>query len=79
MEYYKTKHREVVERCLGPLQFSCEQGIEGQPYMAIGHLVYDSMDAMQQGFASPTAGEAQADVANFTNVIPQIQIGTVID
>jgi uncharacterized protein (TIGR02118 family) len=46
--------------------------------MATGHLVYESIEAMQRGFASPSAGEAQADVPNFTNVTPQIQIGTVV-
>ena len=78
MDYYKGIHREVVERCLGPLEFSCEQGLDGQPYMATGHLVYESIDAMHRGFASPSTGEAQADVPNFTNVTPQIQIGTVV-
>ena len=78
MDYYKVTHREIVERCLGPVEFSCEQGLEGQPFMATGHLLYESIEAMQQGFASPTAGEAQADVLNFTNITPQIQIGTVI-
>ena len=79
MEYYKTKHREVVERCLGPVTFTCEQGIDDQPYLAVGHLLYDSMETMQQAFGSPTAGEAMADVANFTNATPQLQIGTVVD
>jgi uncharacterized protein (TIGR02118 family) len=46
--------------------------------MATGHLTYDSMEAMQAGMGGPEAAEAQADVANFTNVTPQIQIGTII-
>jgi uncharacterized protein (TIGR02118 family) len=78
MEYYKTKHREIVNRVLGPSAFEIEQGLEGQPFMASGHLIYDSMEAMQAGMASPDAGEAMADVANFTNVQPQLQIGTVV-
>lgn len=75
MEYYKTKHREIVERVLGPVQFECEEGLEGQPFMATGHLIYDSMEAMQAGMGSPNAAEAQNDVPNFTNITPQIQIG----
>lgn len=79
MDYYKTTHREIVERVLGPVQFECEQGIDGQPFMATGHLIYDSMEAMQAGMGGPDAGEAMADVANFTNITPQLQIGTAVD
>jgi len=78
MEYYNSKHREIVERVLGPVQFECEQGIDGQPFMATGHLVYESMEAMQTAMAGPDAGEAMADVANFTNITPQMQIGTAV-
>jgi uncharacterized protein (TIGR02118 family) len=79
MEYYKTKHRAIVEDVLGPVTFSCEQGLPGQPFMATGHLLYESMAAMQAGMGGARAGEAQADVPNFTNITPQIQIGEVID
>ena len=79
MAYYNTKHREIVERALGPVEFSCEEGLPDQPFMATGHLVYDSMDVMQQAMAGPDAGEAMADVANFTNITPQLQIGTIVE
>jgi uncharacterized protein (TIGR02118 family) len=78
MEYYKTTHRELVERILGPSRFDIEQGLDGQPYMAMGRLVFESMEAMQAGMSSPDAGETAADVANFTNVQPQLQIGVSI-
>ncbi len=79
MEYYKTTHKEIVERVHRPLAFEIEQGLDGQPYMAVGHLVFESMEAMQAGLGAPGAGEAAADVANFTNVQPQIQIGLTVD
>ena len=78
MEYYNTKHRAIVERVLKPETFEVEQGLDGQPFMATGHLLFDSMEAMQAGMASPDAGEAMADIPNFTNVQPQLQIGTII-
>jgi uncharacterized protein (TIGR02118 family) len=78
MDYYKDKHREIVERVLGPVEFSCEEGLPGQPFMATGHLVYASAEVMQEAMAGPDAGEAMADVANFTNITPQMQIGTII-
>jgi len=79
MEYYKTKHLPLCQEVLGPLTFSAEQGLPGQPYMAVGHLVYDSMEAMQAGMGGPRAGEAQADIPNYTNVTPQIQISEVVE
>ena len=78
MAYYADKHRAIVERVLGPVQFSCEEGVPGQPFMATGHLLYESVEAMQAAMGGPEAAEAQADVPNFTNITPQIQIGTVI-
>jgi uncharacterized protein (TIGR02118 family) len=79
MEYYKTKHRALVEEALGDVTFSVEQGLPGQPFMAAGQLLFESMEAMQAGMASPRAGETQADIANFTNVTPQIQISEIHD
>ena len=78
MEYYNAKHRAIVERALGPVEFSCEEGLPDQPFMAVGHLLYESMDAMQSAMGSPDAAEAMADVPNFTNATPQLQIGTII-
>jgi len=79
MEYYKNKHRPLVERCIGPVEFTITEGIEGQPYLAVGELTYESMEAMQKAMASPGAGETQTDVANYTNVTPQLQISTLVE
>lgn len=79
MEYYKTKHAELVDRILKPTRFDIDRGIDGQPYMTIGHLWYDTEEALQAGMGSPDAGETMADIPNFTNVQPQIQISQVLD
>jgi uncharacterized protein (TIGR02118 family) len=79
MEYYKTKHKEIVFRALpGVERMDIDQGLDG-PYMAMGHLMFPSMEAMQAATGSPAAGEAQEDVKNFTNVQPQIQVSQVIE
>ena len=79
VDYYKDKHVEIVNRVLKPTRFDIEKGIDGQPFMAIGHLYFDSMEAMQAGMGSPDAGEPMADIPNFTNVQPQIQISEVVE
>jgi uncharacterized protein (TIGR02118 family) len=78
MEYYRTKHAEIVNRVLKPTRFDIDKGIAGQPFIAVGHLLFDSTEAMQAGMGGPDAGEPMADIPNFTNARPQIQISEVV-
>lgn len=79
MEYYKTKHKEIVLRALeGIERFDIDQGIDG-PYLAMGHLIFPSIEAMQAAMGGPNAGEAQEDVKNFTNTTPAFQISQIVD
>lgn len=78
LDYYKAKHAEIVMRVLGCDKFEIDKAISG-PNMAVGHLYFSSMEALQQGMGSPDAGESQADIVNFTNVTPVIQIGELLD
>jgi uncharacterized protein (TIGR02118 family) len=41
--------------------------------------MFDSAEAMQAGMGSPDVGETMADIANFTNVQPQLQISEIVD
>ena len=77
MDYYKTTHHEIVMRVLGCDKFEIDKAISG-PNMAVGHLLFSSMEALQKGMGGADAGEAQADVPNFTNVEPVIQIGELL-
>ena len=78
MDYYETKHAEIVMRVLKPIRFEIDKRIDG-PYLAISHVIFDSNEALQAGMASPDAGEAIADVPNFTNATPQMQISETAD
>jgi uncharacterized protein (TIGR02118 family) len=78
MEYYRAKHVPLVNRVLGSERAEIDQVVDG-PYMAVGHFYYPSHEALQAGLAGPDAGEALADVPNYTNVQPQIQISEVLD
>jgi uncharacterized protein (TIGR02118 family) len=59
-----------------------EHGIAGAtpgsaaPYLAIGQLQFDSVDAFQSNFG-PHAQEIMSDIPNYTNVQPVIQISEV--
>lgn len=79
MDYYRTTHVEIVNRTMKPTRFEIDKGVEGQPFMAVGHLLFDSNEALQAGMGNPDAAEAMADVPNFTNVRPQMQISEIVE
>lgn len=84
MDYYVKKHIPMASKKIGPAlkAVSVEQGLSGgapgtpPTYIATGHLVFDSVEAFQAAFG-PHADEITADVPNYTNVQPIIQIGEV--
>jgi uncharacterized protein (TIGR02118 family) len=84
INYYVNKHIPMVRQKIGPALkgVAVEQGIAGgtpgapPPYVAVGHLAFDSVDAFQAAFAAH-AEAIMADVSNYTNVQPIIQIGEV--
>ena len=53
-------------------------GAPGAPatYVAMGHLYFDSADVFQSAFA-PHAPAIMADIPNYTNIQPVIQISAV--
>ena len=78
MDYYRNKHVALVNRVIGPERFEVDNAVDG-PFMAVGHLYFASQEALQAGMGSPDAGEALADVPNYTNVEPQIQISEILE
>jgi uncharacterized protein (TIGR02118 family) len=83
MAYYTTKHMPMVKRlATGCRSIAAEQGLGGgapgapATYIAIGHLVFDSVEAFQSGFG-PHSTEILADIPNYTNTKPVIQISQI--
>ena len=83
MEYYRNTHMPMAQRLLNATEFSIDQGIGGgmpgsaAPYLAIGHLLFDSLEAFQKTIVVNGA-ELMADIPNYTNTSPVIQISQVI-
>jgi uncharacterized protein (TIGR02118 family) len=87
MDYYLSKHVPMTKARLEGLGFPVEAGVdeglagfppgEPAPYAAIGYLLFENMEDLQKGLATHGA-EMIADIPNFTNVQPQIQIGSVV-
>ena len=84
MDYYCKSHMPMVQEKLGPAckRMAVEEGIAGgapgmpAAYVAMGHLYFDSTDAFQAAFA-PHAQAILADIPNYTNTQPTIQISQV--
>ena len=84
IEYYCNTHMPMVKGLLGDSIKSCnvDYGLAGgapgdkAPYIAMGHLTFDSVESFQGVFA-PHAEKIMADIPNYTNTQPQIQISEI--
>ena len=84
MKYYVTHHLPMVRDKCAPAcrSIAAESGLAGgdpgstAPYIAIGHLTFDSVEVFQKAFG-PHAAEIMGDIANYTDAQPVVQIGEV--
>jgi uncharacterized protein (TIGR02118 family) len=82
MEYYISKHLPLAKTKTGCTSFSADLGVSGgapgvkSPYIAIGYLTYESLEHFQSSFMRGGA-EVSADMVNYTNVKPVVQISEV--
>ena len=84
LDYYLQRHVPMVQQRLGAAlkRVAVERGLAGgapgapAPFLAMAHLYFDSVEAFQSAFG-PHAGPILADVPNYTNTTPVIQIGEV--
>ena len=74
----------MVRQLCGPtlLDVAVDHGVAGgapdspAPFLAMGHLYFETVDAFQSAFGPHTA-QIVADVPNYTNIQPTIQISEV--
>ena len=84
MDYYCNSHIPMVQEKLGAALKggAVEQGLSGaEPgspatYVAMGHLLFDSVEAFQSAFG-PHAEAIMADIPNYTDIQPTLQISEV--
>ena len=84
MKYYLEQHIPMVQGKLGAAlkSTSVEEGLAGgapgEPpaYAAMGHLYFESVDAFQAAFG-PHAESILADIPNYINLQPTLQISDV--
>jgi len=85
MKYYCESHMPMVQQRLGAALkgLAVDRGIGGEepgapaPFLAMGHLLFASLEVFQSSFG-PHAEEFAADVPNYTNIEPSIQISEMM-
>jgi len=83
--YYRDKHMPLVKARLGSacLYYTVDKGIGGgapgsaAPYVGMCHIFSESLTDFQAGFG-PHAREIMADIANYTDLTPVMQISEVV-
>ena len=76
-DYYRDKH---VPLCLKTWNLDgaeVEKGLDG-PYVAAVHYRFESLDAMRAAVGGARAAEVTADVANYTTIVPVIQVSEIV-
>jgi uncharacterized protein (TIGR02118 family) len=85
MDYYKNKHMPMVKDKLGAactgftVDAGLAGGVPGQPatYVAVGALLCTSVEAFGAAMAA-NAKDIMADIPNYTDAQPTIQISQVV-
>ncbi len=81
LDYYVHKHMALVHKLLGSavlVKSEVDKAADpNAPFIGIGHLYFKSMEEFQAGFFTHAA-EMTADIPNFTDTIPQVQISEIV-
>lgn len=85
MDYYCNKHVPMLDKLLGDAVkgATVEKGLGGgtpdspATFVAMGNLYFNSMEEFGSSFG-PNADKIMADLPNFTNIEPTIQISEVM-
>lgn len=84
-DYYRDTHMPLLKARMGDhcRYYTIDRGLAGgapgsaPAFVAMCHVYCDSVDAFQAGFA-PHAAEIMADVLNYTDLQPTLQISEVV-
>jgi uncharacterized protein (TIGR02118 family) len=85
LDYYCTKHMELVRKHMQPfglVRTEVLRGVSGTssqpaPYICIGNLYFETVDGYEKGIAA-SAGALRADIAHFTDGAPVRQVSEIL-
>jgi uncharacterized protein (TIGR02118 family) len=76
-DYYREKHVPLVVRTWEPQSAEIDKGVDG-PHVAAVHLIFESLDALQQAMAAEGTADVAADMANYTTITPVLQTSEIV-
>ena len=76
-DYYAATHVPLAVKAWNPVRTEIDKGLDG-PHLAAVHMVFESMEAFQVALGDPATAEVMADVANYTTIVPQMQISEIV-
>ena len=76
-DYYANSHVPLALSTWGLAGAEIDKGING-PYEAAVHFTFDSMDAMAAAMGNEGTAAVQADVANYTTIVPEMQVSEIV-
>ena len=84
-DYYRDKHMPMVKSRMGDAcrYYTVDRGLGGMmpadpaPYVGMCHIVCDSLEAFQTSFG-PHTKEIMADIPNYTDIAPKLQISEIV-
>lgn len=72
-DYYRERHVPLCCTTWGLDGAEIDKGVDG-PYVAAVHFRFPSTDAMEAAMAAEGTADVLADVANYTTIVPVMQI-----
>lgn len=78
-DYWVNTHMPLAAGAWGShlAKWEAHVGAEGQPFFAMANFYFADEAAMQAAMGSAGTAGVMADVANYTNMAPQMQLGAV--
>lgn len=76
-DYYATTHVPLAVKAWGPDRAEIDRGLNG-PAEAVAYFYFPTLEAFQAAMASPATGEVMADMANYTDLTPVLQVSEIV-
>jgi uncharacterized protein (TIGR02118 family) len=84
-DYYRTRHMPLIKERLGDvcLRYEIDKGLaggepgRGPAFVAACHIYSPTLETFQEAFG-PYRAEIVADVANYTDIAPIVQISEIV-
>ena len=76
-DYYRDHHVPLALRTWGLERAEIDKGVDG-PNVAAVHFRFDSLQAMTAALSAEGSAQVTADVANYTNITPVVQVSEIV-